>query len=155
MELEPAHAPAALAFLYDMLGDAAVFDRNYEEDAIESSSSLSSEARFTRSGRVPLTIQAILQGRVKRSQSDGERSAASTHGNNTPTTIPGKNGEAWLDRADQRERFNSASPQNSPINAVPKNVAARADFTASIVAVQEVTKAQEPQDEMRREEIRS
>ncbi|KAJ1477316.1 hypothetical protein T484DRAFT_1906558 [Baffinella frigidus] len=154
MQLAPAHAStahasAAHAFVYDMLGDAAVFDRNYsspdhvaEEDAIQSG-----EVRFTRSGRVPSSIQAILQGR-KSPLSDGERSAASTHGTNTPTTIPWNNGEAsWLDRTDRRKRFDMASPQNSPIKAVPKSAAARADFAAFIAAVREATDSHEPQDD--------
>jgi len=161
MEIAPAHSPAALSFMDDMMGDAAVSDQDYDqtdpssdEDSIESTSSSSSDearlsARFTRRGKVPSSVQAILRGRVARLLSEGDGSprdalsAASTNGTNTPackdTTSCKKDEASWLDHANRRERFDSASPFNSPIRAVPKKKAAPADITTFISAVRDVT----------------
>jgi len=143
-------------FVCDMMGDAAVFDRNYnhmddtEEDAIERAL-LSGEARFTMSGKVPSSIQAILRGRVARLLNEEDHSprdalsAASTNGHNTPTTTSCKNDDAsWLDHADPMERFIAASAFESPIRAVPKN---KADFSMLIADVRDVTEDHESQDD--------
>jgi len=147
MEIAPAHNPAALSFMDDM---SAMSDRDYnqtdpssdspssEEDAIESTySSSSDEARFTRRGKVPSSVQAILRGRVARLLSEEEGapsdalSAASTNGTNTP------------------ERFDSSFPFNSPIRAVPKKKVAPADL-ALIYVARDVAEGQEdaPSPEM-------